>query len=475
MLERLSKNNRNIALVAIGLLLGWFAWKVRAVLNPLILGYLLAYILRPLVARLEDRGMRRRKAVNIIFALFGAMLVLLLGGVFVQGRQFVGAQIELAERGEDPFTRAEQNLDALLGRVGTFWEERFGDEESEAEGAVPFTAPDEGGLATGPVEPTPPVAAGAGGSEDGAGSEQAEGAAPDAVSGAPLLPEAAKEEAAPAGAEASGDPAHAGSVHHDPGELTVRQLVRALFAEWSEGNEEISGFTKAQVVLGYVRRIFGGVLSIFAFLMLLPVYTYFLLFELERIHEFLRSHIPKKERDRVTRIARAVGAVIANFFRGRLLISLLKGLVISVGLTALGVPHGFLLGMLAGFLSLIPFVGPTVGFVGAELVALQQFDGLGHGGLWTLGLIGAIFALAEFLEGYVLVPKILGDSLGLHPVVILVAVFVGGAALGLFGFLLAIPLAATLIILFRELVMPALADFAEEDSHVDRNPDLADG
>ena len=109
MLERLSKNNRNIALVAIGLLLGWFAWKVRAVLNPLILGYLLAYILRPLVARLEDRGMRRRKAVNIIFALFGAMLVLLLGGVFVQGRQFVGAQIELAERGEDPFTRAEQN------------------------------------------------------------------------------------------------------------------------------------------------------------------------------------------------------------------------------------------------------------------------------------------------------------------------------------------------------------------------------
>ena len=74
-----------------------------------------------------------------------------------------------------------------------------------------------------------------------------------------------------------------------------------------------------------------------------------------------------------------------------------------------------------------------------------------------------------------LIPKILGDSLGLHPVVILVAVFIGGAALGLFGFLLAIPLAATLIILFRELVMPALADFAEEDSHVDRSPDPADG
>ena len=69
-----------------------------------------------------------------------------------------------------------------------------------------------------------------------------------------------------------------------------------------------------------------------------------------------------------------------------------------------------------------------------------------------------------------LIPKILGDSLGLHPVVILLAVFVGGSALGLFGFLIAVPLAATLIILFREFVMPALEEFAEEDSHVDPDP-----
>ena len=471
MLERLSKNNRNIALVAIGLLLGWFAWKVRAVLNPLILGYLLAYILRPLVARLEDRGMRRRKAVNIIFALFGAMLVLLLGGVFVQGRQFVEGQIELAERGEDPFTRAEQNLDALLGRVGSFWEERFGDEGLDAEDGVVVTSSGEAPDTVPAPEPNQARVTGSGVTGQEAASEPAGAAGVDDSAVAPSAEEADIVPDSPA----SGGAGHAGAVHHDPGELTVRQLVRAWFAEWSEGSGDVSGFTKAQVVLGYVRRVFGGVLSIFAFLMLLPVYTYFLLFELERIHEFVRSHVPKKERDRVTRIGRAVGAVIANFFRGRLLISLLKGLMISVGLTLLAVPHGFLLGMLAGILSLIPFVGPTVGFIGTELVALQQVDGVGHGGLWTLGLIGAIFALAEFLEGYVLIPKILGDSLGLHPVVILLAVFVGGAALGLFGFLLAIPLAAALIILFRELVMPALADFAEEDSHVEREPDPADG
>lgn len=454
MLERLSKNHRNFALVAIGLLLGWFAWKVRAVLNPLILGYLLAYILRPLVARLEERGMRRRKAVNIIFALFGVMLVVLLGGVFIQGRQLVQGQIELAERGEDPFTRAEENLDELLVRAGDFWDETFGDEEEPTEG-------EPGSEAEGTGDPAPD----AGTDADGAADDEADVETPGgpAVPGSDPSPDGDWLEAAP-------DADHALEAANTD-ELTVRELVRAWFAEWSEGNEEVSGFTKAQILLGYVQRIFGGVLSVLGFLTLLPVYTYFLLFELERIHEFLRSHVPKKERERVTRIGRSVGAVIANFFRGRLLISLLKGLVIAIGLSLLGVPYGFLLGMFAGALSLIPFVGPTIGFVGTELIALQHFDDAGHAGLWTLGLIGAVFALAEFLEGYVLIPKILGDSLGLHPVVILLSVFVGGAALGLFGFLLAIPLAATLIILFRELVMPALADFAEEDSHVDRDPD----
>ena len=115
MLERLSKSHRNLALLLIAFLLGWFAWTVRAVLNPLILGYLLAYILRPLVQLLEDRKIKRRNAVNIIFVLFGLSILLIVGGVFVQGRQFVNVQVGLAQRGEDPFTKVERNLDALLG------------------------------------------------------------------------------------------------------------------------------------------------------------------------------------------------------------------------------------------------------------------------------------------------------------------------------------------------------------------------
>ena len=214
-------------------------------------------------------------------------------------------------------------------------------------------------------------------------------------------------------------------------------------------------------------------MSFIGFLALLPVYTYFLLFELERIHELVRQHVPKRERERVTRIGRRVGEVIASFFRGRLLICLLKGLVLAFGLTILQVPYGFLLGVLSGFLSLVPFVGPMIGFGATFLISLQGADPESAGIWMSLALIGGVFMLAEILEGYVFIPKILGDSLGLHPVVILLSVFVGGAALGFFGFLIAVPLAATLIILFRELVMPALEDFAEEDSHVDGPPGAA--
>ncbi|MEM8710094.1 MAG: AI-2E family transporter [Planctomycetota bacterium] len=437
MLERLSKTHRNLALIGIGAVLAWFAWTVRSVLNPLILGYLLAYILRPLVQRLQDRGLKRGPAVNIIFIVFGLGLFLLSAAVFVQARQFVDTQIVNVKEGDDLFTRAEQNIDEVLGSAGTWFDETFrSDVADEIE---------EGSSEDGQEVPPPEEDV----QEDGAPGELAAGQAGDQAGEDAQIEEAAMDEA-----ESSG--------------LTLRNLLRAWTASWASGEDgELSGIDRAELVLSYLQRIFGGVMSVLGFLMLLPVYTYFLLFELERIHEFIRSHIPKRERERVTRIGRRVGAVIANFFRGRLLICLLKGLVLALGLTLLGVPYGFLLGVVSGFLSLIPFVGPMIGFGLTVVLALQKVDSSGLGIWWTFGLIGATFVLSEILEGYVFIPKILGDTLGLHPVVILLSVFVGGAALGLFGFLIAIPLAATLIILFRELVMPALADFAEEDSHVD--------
>ncbi len=480
MLERLSKTHRNLALLAIGVVLTWFAWTVRSVLNPLILGYLLAYILRPLVQRLQDRGMGRRPAVNVIFIVFGLIFLVGGGAVVWQGKQFIENQLN-AKEGDDLFTRAEKNINVLLGQAAELADRTFsgGEDESEDDPKVESAEGEDAGDRSPDAAQTgdagTPTSAGALGASEAPGesSTTEEGAA----GVAPTEGAAAQERSA---ADADGavhqvesddlavNTSEEGSSEPPKAELTLRHLIRGWTSSATDGAVgDGSNVDRAQLILRYLQRIFGSVMSVLAFLTLLPVYTYFLLFELERIHDFVRLHVPKRERDRVTRIGRRVGAVIANFFRGRLLICLLKGLVLAIGLTILQVPYGLLLGVLSGFLSLVPFVGPFFGFALTFLIALQQPDPVLSGVWLSLAFIGGLFILAEVLEGYVFIPKILGDSLGLHPVVILLSVFVGGAALGLFGFLIAIPLAATLIILFRELVMPAIEDFAEEDSHVD--------
>jgi predicted PurR-regulated permease PerM len=423
MLERLDKTKRNIGLAAVAALLLWGGWTVRSVLNPLILGYLFAYILRPSVKGLENRGLRRREAVNVIFSAFAVVMTVTVLGVAFQAQQATERLMAASRSGHDPFAVAEARIDEVLEGASDWLHDMFGEDEP------------------GHVESSP----------------QGSGTPGRSFTNLPgkLAPLAAENAPArdPGGTEPEAD---------GP---TLRKLLRSWSAEFTAKVGD--GGSSALVVwlLAVLSNLFGGALSIFAFLTLLPVYTYFLLFELERIHGFVHDHLPKRERERISRVATEIGSVLANFFRGRLLICFLKGAVITAGLMVAGVPHPFLLGMLSGFMALIPFAGPFLSFLLAYFVGLQRMEPL-EAALW----IAPVYVVAEAIEGYVLIPKILGDSLGLHPVVILLAVFVGGSALGLFGFLIAVPLAATLIILFREFVMPALEEFAEEDSHVDPDP-----
>lgn len=423
MLERLDKTKRNIGLAAVAALLLWGGWTVRSVLNPLILGYLFAYILRPSVKGLENRGLRRREAVNVIFSAFAVVMTVTVLGVAFQAQQATERLMAASRSGHDPFAVAEARIDEVLEGASDWLHDMFGEDEPGHDGSSPQGSGTPGRSFT-----------------DLPGE-----LAPLAVEDAPARD--------PGGTEPEAD---------GP---TLRKLLRSWSAEFTAKVGD--GGSSALVVwlLAVLSNLFGGALSIFAFLTLLPVYTYFLLFELERIHGFVHDHLPKRERERISRVATEIGSVLANFFRGRLLICFLKGAVITAGLMVAGVPHPFLLGMLSGFMALIPFAGPFLSFLLAYFVGLQRMEPL-EAAIW----IAPVYVVAEAIEGYVLIPKILGDSLGLHPVVILLAVFVGGSALGLFGFLIAVPLAATLIILFREFVMPALEEFAEEDSHVDPDP-----
>ncbi len=447
MIERLSKTKRNIALAVIASLVIWFSWTVRSVLNPLLLGYILATMLHPMVGTLEARGWSRRASVNLIFASFSVLLAGVGVGVYVQGRALTqdvfDSDVDLLGRVEDAFNTFIEEHPTLFA---PFLEDGF-----PQRGADPTDGGGEAQEAGGMEEAEPAQTEPQETEPQETGPQEIGAAAPDQAEPGPVVGEDAARDAAGAGGAAAQDE------DHEYLSEFLRSGWEALSSEqMGAGEIALRGAGSAWSVL---QVWFGSLLGFFSLLLLLPIYTYFLLFQLERINGFVRRYLPVRERERLSGVASQIGEVLANFFRGRLLICFLKGSLLTIGLGLVGTPFYLLLGMGSGFLALVPFVGPLLGFVVAFVIGFVPADA---GFAQTLLETAVVFLVAEFVEGYVMIPKILGDSLGLHPVVVLASVFVGGAALGMFGFLIAIPLTASLVIVGRELVLPAMAAFADE-------------
>lgn len=395
MLERLSRTRRNLVLAALGLLVAWFFWTVRNVLNPLLFGYLLAYILLPLVASVERRGHSRRAAVNLIFA----------GGFVLSVLMVVGLTWQLRAFAVDLYSR-------LTGADAT----HEGPEVAGGPGA-----PSETGA---PVKRVP-------------------------------LHASLQQRANEFTATLRGWGLEVEDVEV-PDLAGVTEQVRKYLDEHG-GQAGRAGLSAAGKVLAFLARFLGGVLSVLGLFFLVPLYTYYFLFVIGDVHGGIQRYFPRRERARLTRVFEQIGEVIASFFRGRLTVAFGKGMFLAVGLTVFDMPYGFLFGMLSGALSIIPFVGAFGGFVIALLVGV-----LDHGVIGSLWRSALVFGMGEVIEGYVLVPRILGDRLGLHPLVVFFALLAGGSALGMLGLLIALPLTATLVILFQEFVAPALKQFADE-------------
>ena len=180
-----------------------------------------------------------------------------------------------------------------------------------------------------------------------------------------------------------------------------------------------------------------------------PVYLVFFLIArsapLARLDEHLPFLKPETRKDVVFLVTEFVNIVVA-FFRGQLIIAFLQGLLFAVGFSLAGLKFGLILGLLLGFLNIIPYLGNIVGLGVALPLAYAQEDG----GLWTLGAVLLVFVIVQLVEGYFLTPKIMGQRTGLHPMAIIVAVFFWGSALnGILGMILAIPLTAFLVVFWR--------------------------
>ena len=138
--------------------------------------------------------------------------------------------------------------------------------------------------------------------------------------------------------------------------------------------------------------------------------------------------------------------IIVSFFRGQLIVALGQGLLFAVGFALVGLQHGFIIGLLLGFLNIIPYLGSMLGLAIALPLAFFQDDG----GPVRLGLVICVFLIVQLIEGYYLTPKVMGERTGLHPLMIIVALFFWGTAFdGIAGMILAIPLTAFLVVFWR--------------------------
>jgi predicted PurR-regulated permease PerM len=203
-------------------------------------------------------------------------------------------------------------------------------------------------------------------------------------------------------------------------------------------------------------QLFGGIVTVVGYFVLVPIYTFFLVRGFDRMVAGIDAYLPGLHRDRVRAIARRIDRACAAFFRGRFLICMGKAVFVWLGLWAAGVEFALTIGMVTGALSIVPAVGPIVGFA---LAALFAYGPTGFG--TRVIEAAAVFVAAEALEA-IANPVVLGREVGLHPVTLLFSLFVFGDLLGFLGVLLAVPLAAIVKILVEEIVLPELKYLAEE-------------
>ncbi|MBN8263718.1 MAG: AI-2E family transporter [Xanthomonadales bacterium] len=200
----------------------------------------------------------------------------------------------------------------------------------------------------------------------------------------------------------------------------------------------------AATVLGYVSRSGFALLGLLANIVLLPVLTFFFLRDWDLLVARVGLLVPRDHADTVRTLARESDAVLGGFLRGQFLVMLILGVLYAIGLWGVGLDLGILIGILAGLLTFVPYLGPASIVVFGGIAAMVQFGDWQH-----LAGVAVVFTVGQIIESYWLTPKLVGDRIGLHPMAVIFAVTAGGTLFGFLGMLLALPVAAVANVLLR--------------------------
>jgi predicted PurR-regulated permease PerM len=217
---------------------------------------------------------------------------------------------------------------------------------------------------------------------------------------------------------------------------TIRQTLAEIAAAiQARGGELANGVLSSAL----------GVISAIVFIVVVPVVAFYLLLDWDKMVARIDAMLPLDHAPTVRRLGREIDAVLAGFVRGQVSVCLALGTFYAVALMVAGLQFGLVVGAIAGAITFIPYIGSIIGGVLAVGLALFQFWGD-----WVqIGIIAAIFAAGQFIEGNILTPKLVGKSVGLHPVWLLFALSAFGSVFGFVGMLIAVPVAAAIGVLTR--------------------------
>jgi len=202
----------------------------------------------------------------------------------------------------------------------------------------------------------------------------------------------------------------------------------------------------------------AAVLSLF----LIPILTFYLLRDWDSILVHLGALVPSSQRDTVFRLAHETDEILSAFLRGQLLVMFALAIIYSLGLSLVGLKFAIAIGVVSGLVSFVPYLGFVFG-VGLAVLTVA----LDPNPLWQLVGVVATFSIAQMIEGSLLTPKLVGDRIGLHPVIVIFAVAAGGQLFGFFGILLALPAAAVLSVLVRFAYSTYLEEHPEAAAQVE--------
>ena len=232
-------------------------------------------------------------------------------------------------------------------------------------------------------------------------------------------------------------------------------------------NEQLPGL--AQRLVTFVQTSITGVFGAFGFIFgffVIPVYLFFFLKESPRIASTWTRYLPVRKsafKDELVGVLTEINGYIINFFRGQLVVSMIDGVLTAIGLSILGLHFGFLIGIILAVAGIIPYVGFAICYVCAVLVAFVQFNDWAHP-LW----VSIIFFIVQQIDGMIVAPRIVGNSVGLHPLTVIFSVIFWSLLLGLLGAVLAIPLTATVKVLMRRYVWERQRSFFFDDDESER-------